>query len=134
MAEQYNLRCFILPGGEKPVPIKIPSIRTVAALAYEIYPKTVGRFDLSSLRLYRVDATGVNEAIEKMRTLRLAEDKLDSLESLNTMYPSGPPEDKIHIVVQLPLEGEISSLEPSHGCYLAFPLTAATSRLRGGNR
>jgi hypothetical protein len=98
-----------------PISIKIESTDTVGDLAREVRIRqieTLGRFDLSKLALYRVDVPGPNDAkrVEgvqvKMNTVRLAQDRLDSMTSLKSMYPSGPPELTIHIFVRLASNGE----------------------------
>jgi hypothetical protein len=115
MAGQYKLCCLVLPDGKQPITIRIESTATVSELADQVKNKenqTAGHFSLSELMLYRVDVSGdtekkrVQDVKDKIRTMNLEDDKLDSSDELNAIYNSDPPKQMIHIVVLLPSTGE----------------------------
>jgi hypothetical protein len=108
MATIYKIFCLLV-GETKPISIKIESNATVSEVADQVWSREnrkVGKFNLSSLKLYRVDATDVDKAKEKMNQIKLDEDELGFMEELNTIYQSGPPRNTIHFIVVLPSNGE----------------------------
>jgi hypothetical protein len=88
MATLYEVFCFVIPGGMKPIPISIESTASVGTLASKVrreQQRTAGQFELDLLELYQVDVPGETEKIriqvarDKMQTINLEDKKLDFL-------------------------------------------------------
>ena len=112
-AKLYEIFC-IIPGHNPAFSVYIKKILTVDCLKKKIKKETTHAFatiDANQLTLYQinVDVSDEEKYIEEVKTLA---QKLNTLKKLNTakrledvFSPSGPRENKIHILVKLP-EGE----------------------------
>src|SRR5258706_7335916 len=113
----YTIFC-LLEGETKPFPVRIDESQFVGDLKDRITEK---RLDVDvvavKLELYRidVDASDLQKAIKDVETLAprlIPTDRLNPTQKLNKVFPSGPLDDQIHILVRVP-EGESFSSRPA---------------------
>ena len=109
----YTIFC-LLEGESVSFPVEIDETKSVGVLKDHIKEKmSAVHVEAHKLELYRidVDASDEQKAIKDVETLAqtlIPTDRLNPTQKLNKVFPSGAPDDQIHILVQVP-EGESSS-------------------------
>ena len=108
---------YILYGDSHPSAIDIDIDKTyVDALQQAIKEKesALGPFETKHLMLYHIDATSTEDAIFKSQTLSSLK-RLEVFWKLSDVFgPTGPAEQRIHILVKLPTGEQIQgSVVPS---------------------
>ncbi|KAG8810124.1 hypothetical protein FRC17_003081 [Serendipita sp. 399] len=107
--ESYKIFC-IIEGQNSPFPIEIISSETVGDLKDKIKEKdpiTLGNFPAHTLTLYLVNILD-DDDLERNAELLEKPTALKSTKRLSGLFPEGPAEDRVHVLVQLPSAGQIS--------------------------
>ena len=112
MSEEYNIWC-IIPDGSDAFPVSISKNEFVDGWKEKIKkecPIKLNAFDASALSLHKIDVDISNRqhAIHKVKKLAPTlspADRLNPSWKMSQVFPSGVPDDKIHILVEL-TEGE----------------------------
>ena len=113
----YTIFC-LLKGETIPFSVRIGESQSVDDLKDRIKEKrSVILVEALELELYRidVDASDLQKAIKDVETLAqtlIPTDRLNPTLKLNKVFPSGAPDDQIHILVRVP-EGESFSSRPA---------------------
>ncbi|KAG8801350.1 hypothetical protein FRC17_006671 [Serendipita sp. 399] len=105
--KNYKIFC-IIEGQNSPFPIKIISSETVGDLKDKIKEKdpiTLGNFPVHTLTLYLVNVLD-DDDLKRNAELLKKPTALKSTKRLSGLFPEGPAEDRVHILVQLPSAGK----------------------------
>jgi crinkler effector protein len=105
----WRIYCYVVGTDESPFSVKIMPHATVEELKEEINTKIelVARKDVHKLKLYCINLPDDDDLIKNVDEALAGKPPSEkSTKKLGVVFPSGPREDLIHILIQIPQSGE----------------------------